>query len=404
MINREAYMSRIRPFIGSELIKVLTGMRRSGKSIMLDLIKKELVHSGISETQIISINFEDLSNVHLCSADALHKEISHRIIGVNGKTFLFFDEIQEVTDWEKCINSFRVEFDCDMYLTGSNAKLLSGELATYLAGRYVEFVIYPFSFREFSELYHTVFPDADLPEQFTRYLTVGGMPYLSNLRYAELPSRQYLQDLYNSVVLKDVVKRNNIRDVDQLERIIAYMTANVGTTFSATAISKYFKSEGRTIAPETILNYIKACEDAFLFYRARRQDLQGKKILTVNEKYYMADHGIREAVFGGNIQDINLVFENIVFLELLRRGYKVTVGKYGEKEIDFIAEKQGQKLYIQVAYLLASKETVQREFGVYSSIRDNFPKYVVSYDEFDMSRDGIKHRHIREFLLADVWN
>ena len=313
MINREAYMSRIRPFIGSELIKVLTGMRRSGKSIMLDLIKKELVHSGISETQIISINFEDLSNVHLCSADALHKEISHRIIGVNGKTFLFFDEIQEVTDWEKCINSFRVEFDCDMYLTGSNAKLLSGELATYLAGRYVEFVIYPFSFREFSELYHTVFPDADLPEQFTRYLTVGGMPYLSNLRYAELPSRQYLQDLYNSVVLKDVVKRNNIRDVDQLERIIAYMTANVGTTFSATAISKYFKSEGRTIAPETILNYIKACEDAFLFYRARRQDLQGKKILTVNEKYYMADHGIREAVFGGNIQDINLVFENIVF-------------------------------------------------------------------------------------------
>ena len=316
----------------------------------------------------------------------------------------FFDEIQEVIGWEKCINSFRVEFDCDIYITGSNAKLLSGELATYLAGRYVEFVIYPFSFGEFSELYHTIFPDSDSRAIFTRYLTDGGMPYLSNLRYAEQPSRQYLQDLYNSVVLKDIVKRNSIRDVDLLERIIAYITANVGTTFSATAISKYLKSEGRTVAPETILNYIKACEDAFLFYRVRRQDLQGKKILTVNEKYYIADHGIREAVFGGNMKDINLIFENIVYMELLRRGYKVTVGKAGEKEIDFIAEKQTQKLYVQVAYLLASEETIQREFGAYDTIRDNFPKYIVSYDEFDMSRDGLKHMNIREFLLSEQWN
>jgi len=404
MINRDLYMNRIRPFIGGELIKVLTGIRRCGKSVMLDLIKKELVASGVNENQFVSINFENLSNAHLCSADALHKEIHSRISTITGKAYLFFDEIQEVDAWEKCINSFRVEFDCDIYITGSNAKLLSGELATYLAGRYVEFIIYPFSFDEFSELYQTVFPDADQREMFTRYLTDGGMPYLSNLRYAEEPGHQYLQDLYNSVVLKDVVKRNNIRDVDLLERIIAYITANVGTTFSATAISKYLKSEGRTVAPETILNYIKACEDAFLFYRVRRQDLQGKKILTVNEKYYIADHGIREAVFGGNMKDINLIFENIVFLELLRRGYKVTVGKSGEKEIDFIAEKQKQRLYVQVAYLLASEETIQREFGAYNNIRDNFPKYVVSYDEFDMSRDGIKHRNIREFLLADDWD
>lgn len=404
MIKRELYMSRIRPFIGNELIKVLTGIRRSGKSVMLELIKQELVTSGVNENQFISINFENMSNAHLCSANALHEEIARRVKDISGKAYLFFDEIQEVAGWEKCINSFRVEFDCDIYITGSNAKLLSGELATYLAGRYVEFVIYPFSFQEFSKLYQEVFPDADSRVMFTRYLTDGGMPYLSNLRYAEQPSRQYLQDLYNSVVLKDIVKRNNIRDVDLLERIIAYITANVGTIFSATAISKYLKSEGRTVAPETILNYIKACEDAFLFYRVRRQDLQGKKILTVNEKYYIADHGIREAVFGGNMKDINLIFENIVFMELLRRCYKVTVGKAGEKEIDFIAEKQGQKLYVQVAYLLASEETIQREFGAYDAIKDNYPKYVVSYDEFDMSRDGLKHRNIREFLLTDDWN
>lgn len=404
MINRELYMSRIRPFIGGELIKVITGIRRSGKSVMLDLIKKELISKGVSENQFISINFENMSNIHLCNAEALHQEVTQRVNTIFGKTYMFFDEIQEVTAWERCINSFRVEFDCDIYITGSNAKLLSGELATYLAGRYVEFIIYPFSFGEFSELYHTIFTETDQREMFNKYLIHGGMPYLSNLRYAEQPSRQYLQDIYNSVVLKDIVKRNNIRDVDLLERIIAYITANVGTTFSATSISKYLKNEGRIVAPETILNYIKACEDAFLFYRVRRQDLQGKKILAFNEKYYIVDHGIREAVFGGNMKDINLIFENIVFMELLRRGYKVTVGKAGEKEIDFIAERQNEKLYVQVAYLLASEETIQREFGAYDIIRDNFPKYVVSYDEFDMSRNGIKHKNIREFLLSSDWN
>jgi len=404
MINRELYMSRIRPFIGNELIKVLTGLRRSGKSVMLNLIQRELLASGVNENQFISFNFENMSNAHLCFAETLHKEVTQRVNSIPDKAYLFFDEIQEVAGWERCINSFRVEFNCDIYITGSNARLLSGDLATYLAGRYVEFVIYPFSFAEFSELYHTVFPDSDARAMFTRYLTDGGMPYLSNLRYDEQPCRQYLQDLYNSVVLKDIVKRNSIREVDLLERIIAYITANIGTTFSATAISKYLRNEGRSVAPETILNYIKACEDAFLFYRVRRQDLQEKKILTVNEKYYIADHGIREAVFGGNMKDIDLIFENIVFMELLRRGYKVTVGKAGAKEIDFIAKKQTQKLYVQVAYLLASEETIRREFGAYDTIRDNFPKYVVSYDDIDMSRDGLKHMNIREFLLSEQWN
>jgi predicted AAA+ superfamily ATPase len=409
MVKREYFMSRIRPFIGTELIKVLTGIRRCGKSIMLDLIRAELIESGFSTEQIIAINFEEMNNSHLLNAKSLHREILLKAKNITGKLYLFFDEIQEVEEWERCINSLRVKLDCDIYVTGSNAKLLSGELATYLAGRYVEFVIYPFSFTEFCKLYQETDSTLSQKDLFSKYLGFGGMPYLHNLRYAEAPSRQYLQDVYNSVVLKDVVRRNNIRDVDLLERIISYVCANVGTTFSATSISKYFKNEKRIVATETILNYIKACEDAFLFYRVKRQDLKyastssGKKILATNEKYYVADHGLREAVFGGNKQNINLILENIVFMELLRRGYDITVGKVGEKEIDFVCEKQNKKLYVQVTYLLASEDTIQREFGAYDAIRDNFPKYVVSLDEFDMGRNGIKHMHVQQFLTAGKW-
>lgn len=403
MIKRESYMARIRPFIDGDLIKVLTGIRRSGKSVMLELIKDELRARGVTEEQLVAFNFEDMRNAQLCTAEALHDELVRRAAPIKGKIYFFFDEIQEVERWERCVNSLRVEMDCDIYITGSNAKLLSGELATYLAGRYVEFIIYPFSFSEFLALYHSVEPDADTRTCFDRYLTFGGMPYLANLRFDETACRQYLRDLFNSVELKDIVKRNNVRDVDMLERIIAYVTANIGTTFSSTAISKYLKNEGRRVSPETVLNYLKACSDAFLFYQVRRQDLQGKKILTVNEKYYVADHGIREAVIGGNMRDINLVLENIVFMEALRRGYSVTVGKVGEREIDFVCERHGEKCYIQVTYLLAVEETVQREFGVYEHVQDNFPKYVVSLDEFDMSRNGVRHYNIRDFLLAENW-
>ena len=404
MIKREMYMSRIRPFIGTELIKVMTGIRRCGKSVMLELIKQELIDSGVNPAQFISINFEDMNYAHLQTAKALHDEITKRADDIDGRVYLFFDEIQEVKDWEKCINSFRISLNCDIYITGSNAKLLSGELATYLGGRYVEFVIYSFSFAEFIELYKTITPDESIQKCFQKYLLAGGMPYLANIRYADEPSRQYLHDLFNSVQLKDIVKRNKIRDVDLLERIIAYVMANVGNTFSASSLAKFLKSEQRTVAPETILNYIRYCCDAYLFYQVKREDLQGKQILASNEKYYIADHGIREAVFGGNMKEINLTLENIVYLELLRRGYEVTVGRYGDKEIDFVCHKRDEKLYVQVTYMLASDETVQREFGAYDNIRDNFPKYVVSLDEFDMSRNGIKHRNIRDFLLAEEWN
>ena len=404
MIKRESYMRRIRPFINGELVKVMTGIRRSGKSVMLELVKQELLEMGVRAEQFISINFEDMRYLHLCTAQALHQEILTRAEGIAGKVYLFFDEIQEVKDWEKCVNSLRVALDCDIYITGSNAKLLSGELATYLGGRYVEFVIYPFSFAEFLELYRPTTPQATVQQCFQQYLLFGGMPYLSRLNYQEEPVRQYLSDLYDSVQLKDIVKRNKVRDVDLLERILAYVMANVGTTFSAGSLTKFFKSEQRSVSPETVLNYIRYCCDAYLFYQVKRQDLQGKQILATSEKYYIADHGIREAVFGGNMRDINLVLENIVFLELLRRGYTVTVGKAGEKEVDFVCDRRGEKLYVQVTYLLASEETVAREFGAYDGIRDNFPKYVVSMDELDLSRNGIKHRNIRDFLLAERWD
>ena len=403
MIKRELYMKRIRPFINSELIKVLTGIRRCGKSVMLELIQEELLTQGVDPSQFILYNFEQMKNAGLCNANSLYKELEKRISEINGKAYLFFDEIQEVADWEKCINSCRIDYDCDIYITGSNAKLLSGELATYLAGRYVEFIIYPFSFAEYLTFAKQNNPLIQTSAAFQTYLTTGGMPFLVNLIDNPAACTQYLKDIYNSVMLKDVVKRSNIRDVDLLERVITYILANIGHSFSAGSIAKYFKSENRKVSNETILNYIKACCDAFLFYKAEREDLIGKKLLSVNEKYYIADHGLREAVYGRNEQNIDQTLENIVYMELLRRGYTVTVGKNKDKEIDFVATKAGNKIYIQVSYLLSSKETVDREFNAYNGVPDNFPKYVVSLDEFDFSRNGIKQKNIRDFLLMDSY-
>ena len=394
-------MQRIRPFMNTDLIKVFTGIRRAGKSVMLELVKNELKESGISEENFLCINFEQFSNSQFLDVESLYKKITDFQKNTKGKIYLFFDEIQEVDGWEKCINSCRIDFDCDIYITGSNAKLLSGELATYLAGRYVEFVIYPFSFAEFFEMNRLKNPNVDKSTCFMQFLKTGGMPFLSNFPDDDSAKSQYLIDIYNSVVLKDVVKRNNIRDVDTLERIVAYAFSNIGHIFSATSLSKYFKSENRKISHDTILNYLKFCSDAFLFYKINRYDLEGKKIVTVNEKYYCADHGLREALLGKNIQNIDQVLENIVCLELLRRNYKVYVGKKGDLEIDFIAEKQGKKIYIQVAYLLANEETIKREFSVYNFVKDSYPKYVVSMDDLDFSQNGIIHKNIKEFLLME---
>ena len=401
MTKRELYIEKIKSFIDKDIIKVLTGIRRSGKSVMLKLIMEELKQNGIDEKQFININFENLINRELTTADKLDKYILKRASEIKNKCYIFLDEIQEVKDWEKCINSLRVneEYNFDIYITGSNAKLLSGELSTYLAGRYVEFVIYPFSFKEFLDTLKSIQQSISIREAFQKYIKFGGMPFLYNLAFEEEPSLQYLKDIYSSIILKDITQRNKIRDTDLLERVINYLIMNVGNNFSATSISKFFKSENRKVSVETILNYIKAAEEAFLIYKVSRDDLIGKKILNVNEKYYIADHGIRESILESNQRDINQIFENIIYLELLRKGYNIKVGKVDNLEVDFVCTKGNEKLYIQVAYLLASSETTEREFFSLEKINDNYPKYIISMDEFDMSRNGIRHINIIDFLI-----
>ena len=401
MLKRDEYIKQIVPFIDKDVIKVLTGIRRSGKSVMLKLLMEELKNRGINENQFIYINFENLKYRNLKNYERLYDFILNKVDNKYKSYYIFLDEIQEVEEWEKCVNSLRVDedFNFDIYITGSNAKLLSGELSTYLAGRYIEFVVYPFSFKEFFEIMKEKNKEIDLKEAFQDYVKFGGMPFLHNLDYNYEASMQYLQDLYASIILKDITRRNNIRDTDLLERIINYVVMNIGNTFSATSISKFFKSENRKVATETILNYIKACEEAFLVYRVARNDLLGKKILNVNEKYYIADHGIREAIMENNQKNINQVLENIVYFEMLRRGYNVKIGKVDNLEVDFVCKKNDETIYIQVSYLLASEDTKEIEFSVLENIKDNYPKYVLSMDEFDMSRNGIKHVNLIEFLI-----
>ena len=406
MLKRDEYIKKIVPFIDKDVIKVLTGIRRSGKSVMLKLLMEELKNRGINENQFIYINFENLKYRKLNNYERLYDFILNKVDDKYKSYYIFLDEIQEVEEWERCVNSLRVDedFKFDIYITGSNAKLLSGELSTYLAGRYIEFVVYPFSFKEFFEIMKEKNKEIDLKEAFQDYVKFGGMPFLHNLDYNFEASMQYLQDLYASIILKDITRRNNIRDTDLLERIIDYVVMNIGNTFSATSISKFFKSENRKVATETILNYIKACEEAFLVYRVARNDLLGKKILNVNEKYYIADHGIREAIMENNQKNINQVLENIVYFEMLRRGYNVKIGKVDNLEVDFVCKKNDETIYIQVSYLLASEDTKEREFSVLENIKDNYPKYVLSMDEFDMSRNGIKHMNLIEFLIKDSRN
>ena len=401
MLKRNEYIEKIVPFIDKDVIKVLTGIRRSGKSVMLKLLMEELKNRGINENQFIYINFENLKYRNLKNYEKLYDFILNKVDDKYKSYYVFLDEIQEVEGWEKCVNSLRVDedFRFDIYITGSNAKLLSGELSTYLAGRYVEFVVYPFSFKEFFEIIQEKNQEIKVKEAFQKYVKFGGMPFLHNLDYNFEASMQYLQDLYASIILKDITQRNNIRDTDLLERIINYIVMNIGNTFSATSISKFFKSENRKVATETILNYIKACEEAFLVYRVARNDLLGKKILNVNEKYYIADHGIREAIMENNQKNINQVLENIVYFEMLRRGYNIKIGKVDNLEVDFVCKKNNETIYIQVSYLLASEDTKEREFSVLENIKDNYPKYVLSMDEFDMSRNGIKHVNLIEFLV-----
>ena len=413
MIQRPLYLEKIRPFMNTDVVKVLTGIRRCGKSVMLELIQQELVQNGIAPSQIIAINFEsqalpfprDIQGAYTFIKAAVAKA-AVTATATNGeatrsgrKIYLFLDEIQELEGWERLVNSCMIDFDADIYITGSNAKMLSGELATYLGGRYVEIKVYPFSFREVLDMLSAGGSQRSEAEAFRRYLIFGGMPFLYRYAFDDAAALQYLGDLFDSIILKDIAQRNHIRDIDQLKRLILYLVATTGNIFSARSVMDYFKHEKRSISTETIYNYIEYCKEACLIHMVPREDLVGKRLLSTQEKIYLVDHGIREALYGNNQRDINQTLENIVFMELVRRGYEVTIGKQRSLEVDFCARKGGTKVYLQVAYLLADDATVEREFSALETIPDNYPKFVITMDEIDRSHNGIQHRNIRRFLL-----
>ena len=400
-IIRSVYFEKIKPFIDTPVVKVITGIRRCGKSVMLSQIKDFLVQQGIQENQILSLNFESFTDERVKSFESVTACVKkYAENSGNKKLYLFFDEIQELNGWEKLINSYLVDFNSDIYITGSNAKLLSGELATYLAGRYVEIQMFPFSFSESFEALKISNPKISQDDAFFFYINAGGYPFLYNFNLSEIQQKQYLDDIFNSIILKDISNRNKIRNISLLKSLITFFVSNVGNTFSFSSLVKYLKNERRSVSTETVYNYLEYCREACLFHLVQRENIAGKALLQTQEKIYIADHGIRQALFLSNQKDINQVLENIVYIELLRRGYAVTVGKSGNQEIDFCARKDSRMEYYQVSYLLASEETVRREFSAFNSLKDNYPKFVLSMDKLDFSQDGIIHKNIIDWLLG----
>ena len=400
MIERPFYTESIKPFTDKNVIKVLVGIRRCGKSYILRMIQGLLIKQKIPAKRIILLNLESKALPFDKTSNGIYSYIKARVAKKSaGRFYLLFDEIQEIPEWEGLINALTIDFDVDIYLTGSNAKLLSSELATYLAGRYVEFHIYPLSFAEIFAHKLKANPQLTAREVFLHYVREGGMPFVYDAGISNEVYRAYLFDVFNSVILKDIARRHKVRDVDLLERILSYIVSEVGHVFSSKSIVRYLKHENRTIALETLYNFMRYAEESCLMIPLRRNDLGGKQILSSQEKIYLADQGFREALFGNNEACIDQILENIVAVDLIRRGYAVTVGLIDGKEIDFVAEKSGEKLYVQVAYLLPTEETREREFAPFSRIADNFPKYVLSMDELNFSRDGIIHMPIYEFLL-----
>ncbi len=399
MIQRTKYLDIIKPFIGKDVVKVLTGMRRSGKSTLLDQIKAEIIAERVSPQNVVTINFESLRFDYLAdSPEAFYEEMVSLSEKAAGTTYFFFDEIQMAASWERIVTSLRIDLDCDIYITGSNANLLSGELATLLGGRYVTFEIMPFSFAE----ERSASPAGSDVEAFDIYRTLGGLPFLAQIGFSRQESLTYLRDIYSSIVLKDIVQRKGFRDVDQLERILSYFISEIGTTYSVKNIANVLAEERRPISRESIYNYLAAAEEAMLLARVKRYDVKGKNILRGFEKIYVTDVGLREALFGDNGQRVDIVLENIVFCELKRRGFEIFIGKNDNKEIDFVARKEAAVVYIQVAYLLSDEGTRAREFGAFKGIEDNFTKMVISMDTVDFSYEGIRHMNIKRFL-QEVW-
>ena len=400
MIIREKYLSKIRPFYDQDLIKVITGIRRSGKSIILLQIIDELKEKGIQESQIIYINFEDEDCSFIQNDKDLHKYIKEKIINKE-KYYLFFDEIQNVEKWEKAINSFKATKNVSIFITGSNSDLLSGELATHISGRYVSFKIFPFTFKEVCEM-KGLKDKQNIEEQFQNYLTWGGMPQ----RFAftdDMQTKTYLSDLYDSIVVKDIISRYNIKDIELLNRIAEYIVTTPSQNFSAESLSKYFLGTNkREVSKVTLYNYLEYMNKAYLINKADRYDVRGKRILNGKYKYYLTDLGLGQVKNSGKRPQLGAYLENIVYNELLSRGYDVKVGDLDKAEVDFIATRFEEKIYVQVAYILADEKTEEREFGAFKGIEDNYPKYVLTMDKFDFSRDGIIHKNVIDWLIEDL--
>ncbi|MDR1690565.1 MAG: ATP-binding protein [Candidatus Methanoplasma sp.] len=401
-IRRDLYTKQLKEYANLPLIKVITGIRRSGKSALLELLREDILKVTDLE-HIISINFEDLEFDFISDYKKLHEYVLSQIKD-DRMHYVLLDEIQNIDQWEKAVNSLRLK-NTDIYITGSNSNILSSELSTFLAGRYVEFRLYTLSFAEFIDFRKTYgIGSEDIDDELDAYIRIGGFPVLSKGRFGDGTAGKVIADINNSAILRDVVQRNKIRNVQLLQKLIAFIYDNIGNITTVKSIADHFKKERRTADYETIHNYLKYLEDALIINKIQRYDIRGRRLLDTYDKYYLTEHSLQYSVREYNAKNINGILENIVCLELMRRGFSVSVGELGDKEIDFIAEKHGRKLYIQVCYLFAGKDTIEREFSPLKKISDNYPKIVVTMDEYwNVEEEGIRGMHLRDFLLSDFW-
>ena len=400
MIERPLYVDKIMAYVDTPFVKILTGVRRCGKSTILKMIMERLkTERNIPEDRIISCRFDSMEYEDM-TAKQIYTLLKEKLSPA-GKTYLFLDEVQEIKGWEKIVNSLASDFDVDLYITGSNSRMMSSEIATYLTGRYVSFRIFTLSFGEYL-MFKSKFANVGEPKtELANYVRLGGFPATHLQAYSQDEIYTIVRDIYNSTIFSDIVKRNQVRKIDQLERVVKYTFSNVGNTFSAKSIADYLKSERRSLDNETVYSYLEKLEKAYLLHRCSRYDLQGKEILKTQEKFYLADVALRYSVLGYNADSVASSLENIVYLELCRRGYTVNVGKTGDSEIDFVAVRQNEKIYVQVTQEINSEKTEKREYNRLLEIPDNYPKFVLTTDEFAGGNyEGIKTMHIADFLLS----
>ncbi len=399
MINRPDYIAALRPFIDKPLVKILAGVRRCGKSTIFEMLKAELLQRGVPEQNIICKRYTEMDISENITAKQMYDELTAAMDG-KGRCYLLLDEIQEIDGWEKAVNSLLESADADIYVTGSNSKLMSSEISTYLTGRYVSIPVYTLSFKEYLDFKAgSTLSRRELLEEYIRF---GGFPIIALSEYDEQSAYQIVNGIYHTVVSRDIVKRHRINKQDLFDRVVKYIIENMGKTFSANSISNFLKSEHRKVSVESIYNYLRWLEQAFIIYPCERYDLQGKSILKTQEKYYLSDVSLKYALLGYNRKMLDGAMENIVFLELKRRGYDVYIGKNDTKEIDFVAVRRDERIYVQVCVQLP--EGSDREVGNLMEIKDHYPKYVVTLNDMDTGiENGIRIVHLADFLLSDAW-